>query len=249
MSSAVKNEQPKDKKVNTIDIKIPLQKDDETCGIACLLGYYQYLGLNWDYEELNKEVEMLDTGGTLGVNLGIHALQLGMEVTLSSYNLQVFDPSWAKLSPQELTFKLQKQMDAKKADQKLVQASSAYIRYLNLGGKIEFCDSSIDELKKKLDEEIPILVGLSSTFLYQSKREIPDTTELDDINGYPAGHFVVINGYDEKNKMISVCDPYPETPFSEQGSTYCVSADHLMTSIFLGIITYDANFLTIQKRK
>ncbi|MEZ4743145.1 MAG: C39 family peptidase [Bdellovibrionota bacterium] len=227
---------------------IPNQPDDETCGVACLLGVYQYFGMKEDFESLLQEVEMLDSGGTLSVNLGIHALKNNFEVTLNSYNLQLFDPSWSRLAVGDLVTKLRQQMVEKSYDSKLIAASRAFIDYLELGGDIRFGDFSLEHLKSYVDKKIPVVVGLSSTFLYQSKREIPETTESDDIKGYPAGHFVVLNGYKDDGQQISVCDPYRGNPFSKGENPYLVDRDHLLTSIFLGILTYDANFLIIKPK-
>ena len=44
---------------------------------------------------------------------------------------------------------------------------------------------------------LPILTGLSSTYLYRSAREFGADGTPDDIRGHPAGHFVVIAGWDD----------------------------------------------------
>ncbi|MFN3603726.1 MAG: hypothetical protein ACK4UJ_03320 [Leptonema sp. (in: bacteria)] len=60
-----------------------------------------------------------------------------------------------------------------------------------------------------------MITGLSSTYLYNSIREIspdPYTVIENNICGEPLGHFVVLLGYDSSNKKIIVKDPYPLHP-------------------------------------
>jgi hypothetical protein len=93
----------------------------------------------------------------------------------------------------------------------------------------------------------PILTGLSSSWLYRDKRENPLTNEYDDILGKPAGHFVIINGYDEKGDFL-ICDPYHKNPINSSNH-YSINGDRLITSILLGITSYDGNLLLIEKKK
>jgi hypothetical protein len=79
-----------------------------------------------------------------------------------------------------------------RSDTKLKSAARAYVEYLALGGVIKFEDLTSELLRRHLKRGIPILTGLSSTFLYRSAREIPGTNEADDVRGHPAGHFVVL---------------------------------------------------------
>ena len=62
----------------------------------------------------------------------------------------------------------------------------------------------IDLIKKYLKLKIPILTGLSATYLYRQEREYqtsPGKTKCDDVRGLPVGHFVVLCGFDEINKL------------------------------------------------
>lgn len=228
-----------------IDLSIPKQPTDDTCGVSSLLGVYDYFGLKMDINELIEEVATLDTGGTLNVNLGLHALKQGFNVSLYTYNLQTFDPTWANTTPEELIQKLTEQIDKKPSEPKFVDASRRYIQYLENGGKILFRDLSLELLKTYLDKKLPIIAGLSSTFLYRSKREHPITTKYDDVGGYPAGHFVVVRGYSDDNKMIEICDPFHKNPFNHGKSNYQIPVQHFFASVYLGVVTYDANLLII----
>ena len=63
----------------------------------------------------------------------------------------------------------------------------------------------------------------------------------------PAGHFVVLCGYDRVEKTVLVADPYQPNPLAP-GQQYVVSIDRVICAILLGILTYDANLLIIQPR-
>ena len=90
------------------------------------------------------------------------------------------------------------------------------------------------------------MTGLSSTYLYRDMRELPDTNKDDDVRGDPAGHFVVLYGYDRNKRLVEVADPYRQNPLG-QGLYYTVDMHRLIGAVLLGCLTYDANLLIIEK--
>ena len=92
------------------------------------------------------------------------------------------------------------------------------------------------------------MTGLSATYLYRCAREFGPNCDLDDIRGVPAGHFVVLCGYDEKNRTVLVADPFLAHPFGPD-HYYEVDAERVIRAILLGVLTYDANLLIIQPRR
>lgn len=228
-------------------IKIKTQPDDLSCGPTSLHAVYNYLGDKIKLEEVISQVLYLNEGGTLAVYLGCHALERGFKVKIYPYNLRIFDPSWFTEPNVDLIFKLNEQLEHKKGE-KLKQATLAYIKFLKLGGKILQKDLTPALLKKHFHQNLPIIAGLSATYLYQSKREYEDRNKrsiYDDVKGQPAGHFVVLCGYDDEKKHVVVADPYKENPFSGN-NYYTVDVKRLINSILLGIVTYDANLLIIE---
>src|SRR5215204_786038 len=97
------------------------QPNDETCGSTCLQAIYKYYDDYIDLDELIMEIPTLESGGTLAVVLGMHALERGYDATIYTYNLQVFDPTWFKEGI-DLVAKLKEQMKVK-TGQKLHWAS------------------------------------------------------------------------------------------------------------------------------
>jgi hypothetical protein len=231
-----------------LNIKIRTQPDDSTCGPTSLHAVYKYYGDKISLQEVISQVRYFDKGGTLAVFLGSHALARGYNVKIYTYNLNVFDPSWFS-NNDNLVFKLKEQLKYKK-NTKLHLASAAYLEFLNAGGKILFEELTPFLFKKYFEKKVPILTGLSATYLYRSKREFTtDSSEsvLDDVKGYPAGHFVVLCGYDEEKRHIVIADPYIKHEF--QSNYYSVKVDRLINSIMLGIVTYDSILVIIEPKE
>lgn len=225
-------------------LKILAQPTEITCGPTCLDAVYRYYGEESDLGSIVEEIPMLEGGGTLAVVLGCHALKKGYKTTIYTYNLNVFDPTWfhpTPLSKEELSDKLRLQATFKNKA-KLYIATEAYLEYLALGGKITFKDLDRNLLRYYLKQGIPILTGLSSTFLYRHPRETH--IDKDDVRGDPEGHFVVLSGYNLITREVTVSDPFSSNPYSHTLS-YKVKVDRVICSILLGVLTYDANFLII----
>ncbi len=235
------------KKEITLDFDIQAQPDDVTCGPTCLQALYNYYGDVVPLKEVIQEVKQLKFGGTLAVMLGNHALKRGYKARIYTYNLNVFDPTWFKHSSKKMIEFLREQMEFKRKRRKLKIASQAYIKFLQSGGELRNHELDENLIKNYLKKSIPILTGLSATYLYGSAREIPEFDIFDSIKGEPAGHFVVVTGFDEKKKCVHITDPNEPNPLG-QGKVYSVSFARLINSIMLGIVTYDANLLIIEPK-
>lgn len=227
-----------------LDFDILSQPDDTTCGPTCLQAIYSYFGDNVPLGEVINSIDRLHHGGTLAVFLGCDALRRGFRVKLYTYNLLVFDPTWLEHGEVDIPAKLRAQMEYKKS-RRLQQASRGYIEFLKLGGKICFEDLRPGLIRRYLKRNIPILTGLSSTYLYRSMREYGPEDDEDDLRGEPAGHFVVLCGYDRENRLIEVADPLHPNP-SFPTNRYSVTAERVINAILLGVLTYDANLLIIE---
>ncbi|NJN41805.1 MAG: peptidase-C39 like family protein [Flammeovirgaceae bacterium] len=229
-----------------LDFNIKAQPDAVTCGPTCLYALYQHYGESISLKAVINEVKSLKHGGTLAVMLGTHALNRGYNAHIYTYNLNVFDPSWFKFSSKKMIEVLKKQMRAKRSRKKLRATSEAYINFLEAGGKFHFDELDEFLIKKYLNQSMPILTGLSATYLYGSTREHPITNRHDSIRGEPVGHFVVINGYDDRKNCVYLADPMNPNPLKSQ--YYNVTFDRLINSIMLGIVTHDANVLIIEPK-
>ncbi len=182
----------------------------------------------------------------LAVMMGNHALARGYQATIYTYNLNVFDPTWFNLSPHKMILNLKRQMQHKSKRRKLVVASRAYIRFIEAGGKLLYAELDETLIKSYLKKSVPIMAGLSATYLYGTPREISANNKYDSVKGVPVGHFAIINGYDEGSNNVYLADPMNPNPLKSQ--YYNVTFDRLINSIMLGIVTYDANILIIEPK-
>ncbi len=239
---------------HVLPVHILPQPDDETCGPTCLHAVYRYWGEDISLDEVidsAKSLNIVGAGrGTLAVMLGIHALLRGYRATLYTFNLNVFDPTWfgenGSATPGFLSDKLIKQAEAKSVeDPRFRVATDSYLEFLKLGGDIRFRDLTSRLISGFIRDGIPVLTGLSATYLYRCAREFGPNDDYDDVRGSPAGHFVVLHGYDPKPRQITIADPLKDNPGFES-QQYTVSMGRLVPSIMLGVLTYDANLLVIE---
>ncbi|MBX3249701.1 MAG: hypothetical protein KF901_21165 [Myxococcales bacterium] len=227
-------------------IEVERQPTETTCGPTALHAIYRFWGDELPLLRVVEDIHELDGGGTLGVSLANHALERGYRVTLYTYNLQVFDPTWFDDEGRPtavLRARLSAQLEHKR-DAKLHLACRAFDRFVELGGQLRLEDISTHLIRRHLRAGTPLLCGLSATYLYRSAREVPDTTQLDDLRGESAGHFVVLAEEDRATKTVGVADPYPENPYAQRAH-YHVPFSRLVGAIYLGVSTYDGNLLCI----
>lgn len=220
------------------------QPDETTCGPTCLHAVYRFYGVDVPLCEVIAETSRLDDGGTLAVMLACRALDRGFRATIYTYNLQVFDPTWFPANRRQLSQKLNAQRRWKPSE-RIAVATEAYLEFLQLGGELRMTDLTSGLIRKHLKRGIPILTGLSSTYLYREPREIGERCDSDDIRGAPAGHFVVLCGYDPASRGVLVADPLLPNPLAT-GQQYIVNVDRVICAVLLGIVTYDANLLIIE---
>lgn len=228
--------------------KILPQPDDTTCGPTSLHAVYTFFRYTVNLDEVIGSVNYLEEGGTLAVFLGLDAISKGFEAKIYTYNLKMFDPSWKDLSKEELLQKLDAQLAYKKG-KKFAMATQAYKQFLQQGGQILFENLDEELIKSYLQNNIPILAGLSATYLYQSKREYTNSKNqsvFDDLKGEPMGHFVVLTRLEDEH--VWVADPYKENPIS-QNNYYKIEIKRLINAVHLGILTYDANILIVAPKK
>lgn len=229
-----------------LNLQILRQPDDQTCGPTCLHALYAYYGDVQPLTQVISETRMLKEGGTIAANLACHALRRGYKAKIYTYNLAMFDPTWFSTPGVDIGERLERQLEAK-PDPKRRAATEGYIEFLGLGGRMRFEDLTTNLLRRYLKRGVPILTGLSATYLYRCAREYGPRSDYDDVRGEPMGHFVVLAGYDRVRREVTVADPLHDNPGFESHK-YQVNIDRLIGAIFLGVLTYDANLLIIEPK-
>ncbi|HEX5052723.1 MAG TPA: hypothetical protein VFZ65_13185 [Planctomycetota bacterium] len=229
-----------------LHLEILPQPDDFTCGPTCLHAIYGYWGEQVPMPQLVEEVTRLPSGGTADVFLANHALKRGYRATIYTYNLRIFDPTWFHTPGLDVRERLRLQREFKGNERPvLALLCDAYLEFLELGGALRFVDLSPPLLRRWLRRGVPILTGLSSTYLYSHAREFGPNDDEDDVRGEPQGHFVVLCGYRPKKRAVLVADPFLENPMAP-GRHYEVSLERVVGAILLGVLTHDANLLMIE---
>ncbi|UCD82800.1 MAG: hypothetical protein JSW26_15610 [Desulfobacterales bacterium] len=229
---------------------ISRQPDNASCGPTCLHAVYRYYNDPISLETVTAQVPNIPEGGTIEVYLACHALRRGYKTTIIPYNLRIFDPTWSDIPSSQIAAKLRRQLNLKKDIPGIEVVTNAYLEYLELGGRLRFEVMTPALIRRYLKKSIPILTGLSATYLYNTAREYDNGGELtyDDVRGESVGHFVVLTGYDRKDRSVSVADPLKTNPVADS-QYYSVNIYRLACAIMLGILTYDGNLLIIQKRE
>ena len=226
------------------------QPDDFTCGPTSLHAVYDYFDDGIDLPEVVDGIQFLEEGGTLAVHLGVDALRRGYDARLHSFNLRVFDPSWAAYDMGELERALEARARVK-TGRKLLESIEAYRTFLRAGGIIDLTEIGPELLRGYFDRGLPVLAGLSATYLYASPRERAERSAgaesmvFDDVAGEPQGHFVVLCGFE--GDQVVVADPYKDNPLSTDHH-YLVDLQRLIHAILLGVLTYDGNLLVLSRR-
>jgi hypothetical protein len=229
-----------------VTLRLPVtmlaQPDGTTCGPTCLHAIYRYWGERESLRKIIARTRRLEHGGTYAVFLACDALRRGFEATIYTYNLTVFDPTWFRPGV-DIADRLRRQRD-KKHDTVLGRATEGYLDVLALGGRLRLADLSRALVRGILRRRLPILTGLSSTFLYRSAREYGPNDTPDDLRGNPAGHFVVLAGYDRRARDVLVVDPYGPHPYGSS-RRYWINIDRVLGAVLLGIVSHDANLLVV----
>jgi hypothetical protein len=229
-----------------LPLSIQAQPTETTCGPTCLHAVYRYLGSGATLPEVVARTRSLRHGGTFAVFLACDALMQGYAATIYTFNMTVFDPSWFRQRV-DIAQKLQAQRQLKR-DRRLVYATDGYLEFLRLGGNLRFTDLSPPLVRGILRRRLPIITGLSSTFLYRARREFGTLDMPDDVRGTPSGHFVVISGYNRRERTLLVADPYGPDPAAPERN-YWIRMDRVFNSVLLGIVTHDANLLIVAPRR
>lgn len=236
------------KELERIHFEIRPQPDDFTCGPTCLQAIYDFWGDEMPLPDLVDEIPRTPSGGTSAVHLANHALRRGYRATMFTYNIRLFDPTWFRPDGPDLRERLRLQSEFKTPQRPVFgQLTEGFLEFLDLGGVLSFVDPSAELVRRWLRRGVPILTGLSSTYLYRHSRQFGEDDHDDDVRGEPQGHFVVLCGYRPAKRSVLVADPFLENPLSP-AQHYEVRLERVLCAMMLGVLTHDANLLMIEPR-
>jgi hypothetical protein len=231
-----------------LTLSIEPQPDDASCGATCLHAVYDFHGDRMPLSDLIAEVPQLEPdGGTLAPWLGTHALRRGYAVRLIVYDLRLFDPSWFRPGV-DIAARLAMQRRTRRG-KRMRRETDAFLEFLAAGGVVEHVELGPRLVEQLLAEGRPVIAALSATYLYGLPRERGSDNQFDDLHGQPAGHFVVLRGYDGRTREVFVADPMgparePLHPFG--GHEYWIGVDRVLGAVMLGVLTRDGNLLVVE---
>lgn len=226
-------------------MEIEPQPDGITCGPTCLHALYRFHGLRLPLAQVIESVRPLEEGGTLEVLLANDALARGFDATIYTFNLNLFDPTWFSAPGVDIAAKLRARA-ARKRGKKFGVAVEAYCEFLARGGELKFTDLTRAQLRGLLRRGAPVIAGLNVTYLYRHARVSGPHDDPDDVHGESCGHFVVLTGYNRDDRTIAVADPYVPNPVAAE-QLYWVHIDRVIGAILLGVMTYDASLLILER--
>ncbi len=231
-----------------LELAILPQPDDSTCGPTCLQAVYRFHGDRVHLAGLIAAISPLATGGHLAVQLACHALKSGYDATIYTYNLRLFDPTWFAPGAVDIVARLRAQAKVKKS-RRIKSATRHYVEFLKLGGELRYEDLTEELIIGYLEDGLPVLTGLSATYLYGCSREVGDDhLSYDDVRGVPIGHFVVLYGHDRRKRAILIADPLRNIP-GFRSRYYALPSNRVIAAILLGDLTWDANLLILKPSK
>ena len=199
-----------------------------SCISACSQAVFGYYGESIAQEEIMEISENPKRGIAL-VEAGIFSLKRNYKPLIITNNINIFDPTWFKIDSSKLKLNLKKR--AKFVDDLNQFMIDKYIKFLDLGGEINFETISPALLKNYLSIKVPIIMELASTFLYKLAKSSQPGGFNDAIKGQIEGHGVVIAGFDKKDKFL-IIDPNSKKGPSKKG-VYWVNSAELMMSFAL----------------
>ncbi len=226
------------------------QPTETTCGAAALHSVYRHWGLELPIARVIREVEHFPEGGTWTVHLGRDALARGLSARIYTCDLQLFDPSWFAEGADDLAANLRRSIESGARSTRQDEQLLAYLEFLERGGEVRMEELGTDLVSRYVRAGVPVIAGLSSTWLYRSARERWEGERpiADPLRGTPTGHFVVVHGVDPHRRLFSIADPYLHRPFPGRRD-YQVPIRRFFNAVMLGVVTSDAKLLVLRPRR
>ncbi len=203
-------------------------------------------------EVINKVPIYVENGEKIGTSPGHLASFLaakGYTTTTHIFDVELFDLSWANLSPQEIIQELDERAAHIPQNSWLSKYSHVLIdgwkQYVEKGGLFDFPVLSSALLHQKLAEG-PFMIMVNSTYLNRQSKErynkASDSFDRDAIGGRSMTHAVTAAGY--KDDKFLIVDPDPPRGTDQHR---WVDSDHLIASIMSAQTESDNFIITIKK--
>lgn len=185
--------------------------------------------------------------GTINQDLATWVIGQGFKVDIYTFDFQIIDLCWHKLSAENLLKRLEAVKSSRNIpalgeywSQRYVQS---YIDFINAGGNLLIKPFVTSKLLYDLLAKSPILACVSYSVLYNKGRSKDiglRKTTADDLKGHVGTHSIVIYGVTEKGDFL-IADPW-ETP-----GLHTIEAEHLLCAMTASQIECDNLIITLEK--
>lgn len=203
-----------------LDIPLVTQpKGTLECGAACTKMILNYHGHDVSYDTINNAIPVRDGFGLYIYEIGSYLISLGYETTITGLNTNFANIKMIDANSHVIKDHIQAhQKDeyyAKKWE-KFQDGFGTLFDFIDQGGQLATQITSEKTIKNHLDADQPVLVALTSNFLYD---KIYRHNE----------HFALITGYDDNNFYMN--DPGYYNPegqkqiFSIEQTMYAIHAN------------------------
>jgi ABC-type bacteriocin/lantibiotic exporter with double-glycine peptidase domain len=163
-------------------------KDSKDCGPVCTQMALKHFGLESDLQSLIEKLSY-DDAGTFSFDNGMILLNSGLKVTCITAQPYLFSPDIKLSNIQEITEHLTKKI---KDLPKFEKGIGLFKDFINTGGELKIEIPNIEHIKNAIDNESIVIALIYGKALGSNE------------GGF---HFVIVNGYDEKNVYIT--NPLP----------------------------------------
>jgi hypothetical protein len=195
------------------------QPTNTTCGYAALATLLSFYDKRVTVEDILKNVEQPlnengEPGGSITTELIRWCLGEGFASDLYSFDLEMLDLSWQKLSQQEMLKKIEfyaTTRDVLGLGQDYAKRYLyGYANMIKAGGKLSTLPHVTTKLLNNLLKDAPLYVNVCSDVMDnkgRTKSTGPRLDEEDDVNGRIHTHSIIVYGMNDTGNYL-VADPW-----------------------------------------
>ncbi len=210
-------------KMNKVEHKVThyFQPTNNSCGYTALAILLSFTGIKLIPEEVLAKVpqpndEKGEPTGSVTSQLAAWCLSQGRKIKFYTFDCEIIDLSWSKLSKSELINRLETVKDVRDVPGLGKHWSriyvEAYIDFLKTGGELIIQPNVTSQLLYTLLEKGPVYVNVCANTINNEGRAVyPDHQKrelaLNDVDGKVSTHSVVIYGNNESGELL-VADPW-----------------------------------------
>lgn len=216
-------------------LKIPVAKAKHKlgCGPTSLSMVLKYHNKNYSEKQATKDLKigLLKDRGTLVIDHALFAKKLGFHVICYSYNMELYKPSFTKLSKSRVLTELSRLLRKKQTaiNKRILKITSELIKS---GTNFKIKMPTINDVINLLNKKLPVILAVNAKILFETEK-LPNFPKIPN----NMGHFIVITGF--KNNTFYYNDPY----FGEHKR---ISKDKLFFALSNNVLDSSAYLLVLK---